>query len=262
MDNVLANLIVDASVVPQMITPFNGVAKIYTPRYRQTRFSTWIKNQGNTKDKAIQLTYQEIKYAFQHFLTEWNNGRPFYIVGHSQGTVLAKQLIQEFFPNGNVSDNLIAAYLMGQSVGINELPIPICDSETQTGCYVSWNSITEGGDIDKELLPQNGDDRISCVNPISWDTQSQKIEKHRNSGSLPLTFVRKKHRAMNALDTHLVGARCGENGILWIDKPSKKTGYTVVVSKTGSFHAYDVNLFYSSIRENAHTRLQAFLNSQ
>ena len=37
------------------------------------------------REDALELAYTDIEAAFEHYLAEYNNGRPFIIAGHSQG---------------------------------------------------------------------------------------------------------------------------------------------------------------------------------
>jgi hypothetical protein len=94
-----------------------------------------------------------------------------------------------------------------------------------------------------------------CVNPLSWRSNQQHIAASENPGSITLTAT----ISASAPDVGVTGARC-ENGILWIDAPTRD-GYDLALFPGGSYHAYDYNLFYMSIRANVAQRVQAFLDS-
>ena len=92
--------------------------------------------------EAFKLAYGDVKAAFQYYLSHYNNGRPIIIASHSQGTVMAVWLLQEFFDGTPLQKQLVAAYITGMPVYNDDFTfIPVCDSASQQQCYVSWRSL-------------------------------------------------------------------------------------------------------------------------
>ena len=256
LDNVLANFIVDNGILPQQASAFNGVAKVYSPRYRQVSLGGQMQQERTDETrKALSLAYSDIQTAFDYYMTHYNDGRPFLIASHSQGTTHAKPLLRYIFQHyPEQSKNLIAAYIIGNTVLESELNdvLDICRTPLQNNCYLSWNTIVEGGDIGH--WHKSG--KPVCVNPLSWRYDSYFVGAENNLGAIPLTG----HYGLSQPHKNLVGAHC-EKGILWITRPESWL-YKLALFPGGGYHAYDYNLFYMNIRSNVEKRVRAFLDDQ
>ena len=57
-----------------------------------------------------------MKAAFEYYLSNFNNGRPFVIASHSQGSYHAERLIKEYVDGKTLQNKLIAAYLIGRPI--------------------------------------------------------------------------------------------------------------------------------------------------
>ena len=249
-----ARFITDFGMLPQQAAVYNGIGKVYAPRYRQMSQGAQMKplSEGDL-EKARQLAFSDVRRAFDYFLAHYNRGRPFVIASHSQGTTHAVPLLQYLFTQRALdARRLVAGYLIGNTVveaSLEQL-LPVCDSPTATGCYLSWNAVAEGGDGSHW---QNKGEPV-CVNPLSWRRDSERVGKEYNLGSLPLTgpyFLDAPHPGQT-------GARC-EDGILWIDEPQAR-GYGLALFPGKGYHAYDYNLFWMNIRANLEQRSKAYLS--
>ena len=105
---------------------------------------------------------------------------------------------------------------MGSSVPLDEFSdgLPLCRSAAQAGCYMSWNTMLEGGNAQLRVKDR-GLTRIACVNPLSWKADLIGVDKSENHGSIPMIGA----LGLGALHENVVGARCGEIGMLWIKEP-------------------------------------------
>ena len=68
---------------------------------------------------AFNGAYEDVRSAFFYYLQHWNQGRPFILAGHSQGSQHLVRLIQELETLHETSvllDRLVAAYLIGCAV--------------------------------------------------------------------------------------------------------------------------------------------------
>lgn len=63
-------------------TPFNGVARIYAPRYRQAALHVFDLDEADLQ-APMNLAYEDVRRAFRHYARHDNAGRPFFLVGHS-----------------------------------------------------------------------------------------------------------------------------------------------------------------------------------
>ncbi|HTB06181.1 MAG TPA: DUF3089 domain-containing protein [Bacteroidia bacterium] len=221
---------------------FNGSCRIFAPRYRQAILSSFVDKNGDGQ-KALNLAYSDVRKAFLYYMKNYNKGRPVIIAGHSQGGLHAYKLIKEFFDTTALKQQLVAAYLIGTHVFKDSLKtLKPCDSATQTGCYISWNTVKWGG-----LSGRMGEYfKGVCINPLSWKEDSNYVDAVYNTGSVNYKF--------NGVTEHEMGAAC-RNGALWINSP-KSSGYFPLF---GSYHIYDYSFFYMNIRTNVADRVKAYI---
>lgn len=254
VDNRLANRIADSGVLPQQASAFNGVARVYAPRYRQASLGAQVQSEREgDKQQALMLALSDVVRAFDHYMAHDNEGRPFIIAGHSQGTMLGAELVKHLFNHyPQAVDRFIAAYLIGNAVGERQLSptLDVCAEPAQTGCYLGWNAVLEGGEGGDHW---RGEGDTVCVNPLSWRFDEEPVAASENLGAIPLVSLNGLARPA----PQLTGARC-DKGILRISRPAAE-GYSLGLFPGGSYHTYDYNLFYMNIRANAEARVRAFL---
>ncbi|MBK9510119.1 MAG: DUF3089 domain-containing protein [Cytophagaceae bacterium] len=239
---------IEKSAIYNQATVFNGIAKIYTPIYRQAHYSVFTTKDSISSKKAMDLAYFDIRKAFEIFLEKYNHSRPFIIAGHSQGTLLAIRLIQEFVNNKPLQERMIAAYLVGMPVNDSMFEtVKLMTEPNQTGGYLSWNTFSEN------YYPsyyENGLNQAQCINPVSWKPNTNWSKKSWHKGTLGI-----KSKLSPGIITCKV-----ENGILWIKKPDIP-GKAFLNEKI--WHFADYNLFWLDIRENVALRTnQYFLNNK
>lgn len=139
------NSVVDNSATQFQASAFNLAGKVYVPRYRQAHYSVFLTQYPEDKKAALDTAYGDVARAFQYFLDNHNQGRPFIIASHSQGTIHAARLLQDFVLNKPLQANLVAAYIPGMAVPQDSLPgLPPCQSDSATGCFVSWCTYERG----------------------------------------------------------------------------------------------------------------------
>ena len=248
VNDVEMNKKVDYSTILNQASVFNGSCRIYAPRYRQAHLFAFYTNDKDAATQAFDIAYADIKAAFEYYLANYNHDRPIVIAAHSQGTVHAKRLLNEFFDGKPLQNRLIVAYL----IGMPTLPdafknIPPGTAASQTGCFVNWRTFQRNYTPDGYF--QKGEDKSLSVNPLSWDTTSVLAGREKHRGAVGLKFTMTKPHLLDA-ENHL--------GMLWIGK-LHIPGALFVNKK--NWHAADYNLFWMNIRENVALRVNAFLKS-
>lgn len=231
------------SCVIQQGAVFNAAGRVFAPRYRQAALRAFY-NEDPERVAALNFAYADVKAAFEYYLAHWNNGRPVIIAGHSQGARHTAQLLHEYFEGRPLKKQLVAAYIVGMNFSKNEFrDIPLADSASQTGCFITWNTVAYG------QQPTGNYERYkncACVNPLTWTTAPGKAPRTLNKGSVPLKFDR--------MDAYNCETEV-HDGLLWATLQKKK-GYVRIGD---SYHVSDYALFYMNIRENAVLRTQAYL---
>ena len=199
-------------------------------------------------------------------------GAPFIIASHSQGTPYAVRLLQADILGTPLQKQLVAAYTVGAYTPINfgDLGLPVCESPSQFGCVVSWNTSQTGRTEASMLIHdkpywwrgairQSGTLGAVCTNPLTW-TSTGEATSSANIGALPFPEATVPPGARLApLVPGLTGAAC-KDGLLDVNVPSTSAGFQDKTSRMfGSYHRSDYGLFYANIRANALDRVNAFL---
>jgi hypothetical protein len=165
---------------------------------------------------------------------------------------------------------------------------PAADARDHGGVVAAWDTWLEGGgphprfDRTEHWYPGSGQDggrwerrgtgKPLCVNPLTWrrDTAPAPRELHRGAVTVeladrPATFslfgddpLGLRAKGLSAPKPHLVSARCGEDGYLYISEPPDPELRRMVMPG-GNYHNYDLAMFYMDVRHNVEERLAAYL---
>ena len=225
---------------------FNGSCRVFAPRYRQGNMEAFYVFNTPEAVVAFDFAYQDVKKAFRYYLKHDNKKRPIIIASHSQGTLHAIRLLQEFFDGKPLQKRLVCAYIVGYQIKKDAFKkLPVGERANQTGCFVGWRSFAKG-EIPKGAAAENGNS--VCVNPLTWTTSGEwaSLELHRG--------------IMNNFKTnvpHTVSAGIEPSAkILWIDT---QVALDDQKKKMTNYHRWDYNLFWMNIRQNVKDRINAYL---
>jgi hypothetical protein len=207
--------------------------------------------------------------AFDRYIEQQNKGRPFILASHSQGSLHATRLLQErIIARDDLRKRLIAAYIVGASLpeAMEDTGLPPCNSARQTGCIVDWNSVTALTPLalGRGIMMTYGEGKYQtvgkrtwlCVNPLTW-TRTANAKAAANTGALPAVG---HDTPLPALVPGVTGAKCARGRLVVFLPFKKRQGFIDPLTKLGSYHNHDYNLFYASIRQNAIDRTDAFLS--
>jgi hypothetical protein len=162
---------------------FSQDCKVYAPMYRQITLAAL--NSGNPISPIADITaYTGVAEAFREYLTKFNKGRGFVLIGHSQGSLMLEQLIKEVIdPNPVLRHQLVSADLMGGNVLVPEgklvggsfQNVPACQAADQTHCVIAYSTFLkeppEGSFFGRPNSPllgpgaENKGMQVLCVNP-------------------------------------------------------------------------------------------------
>lgn len=239
---------VDDSAIKNQASIFNAAGKVYAPRYRQAHLNVFRRRGTEVAESALDLAYEDVLAAFDYYLTNYNNGRPIILASHSQGTVHGVQLLKDRFAGKPLSDQLVVAYLVGMPVLTDAFSgIPVCESPTQTGCFVSWRTYRD------DFVPPAGweerEGEVAVVNPLNWrTTEGEKIPATENRGGVLYKF--------DKVLPELTDAEIRGNA-LYVKKPNF---FGDIFFTRKNYHIGDFNLFWVNVRENAVARTRAYLD--
>ena len=259
---------------------FNGVGRVYAPEYRQATLYSFLEGREapekhNGKD-ALELAYSDVARAFDYFIEHYNQGRPFILASHSQGTCHALRLVEEKIDGTDLHQRMIAAYLIGFSMPAAYFEKVYTHvkpglSPTETDCVVTWNTIRDdveekGGGFHfyKGAWHDLGTGARFCVNPLTWTDDGARGPANLNRGALvaDLGSLRKPRIQPDMLRTTVPRMTWAEvrEGMLHV-RDLSGTPFDTIMSASGNYHLFDYNLFWVNIRENALVRAQAWFKA-
>ncbi|MBU3069380.1 DUF3089 domain-containing protein [Aestuariicella sp. G3-2] len=168
-------------VIESQFARFKSVCKTYAPMYRQVTLKALRSRieKGLTSAGNGQLAYRDVEAAFDYYLKHFNQGRPFVLVGHSQGSRMLTILLQQRFDrNPELKKQLISALLIGAPVqmdidgdkGSSFASIPPCSAAEQSGCVVAYASFRSDAPPPENSLfgkPNQQGVPALCVNPAA-----------------------------------------------------------------------------------------------
>ncbi len=244
---------------------FNGVAAIWSPRYRQATFGAFLTDKP-AATQALDLAYADVLAAFDAFIAAQPTDRPIILAGHSQGSLHLLRLLKERVAGTPLAGRIIAVYAGGWPISVTaDLPalgLPACTGAAQTGCILSWQSFARPAEFTTLRarfdsgtgiagLPRKGT-RILCTNPLTGTVTDAAIPPRDNRGSL----LPNADFSSGTLIAGGIGAQCLASGILDIGDPPG--GYSAYILPGNNYHVYDYPLFWADLRADAGHRTAAF----
>jgi hypothetical protein len=128
---------------------FGTVCRTYAPIYRQlTAAGLGHAMGGEDVRPAFATAYGDVLAAWKNFLATRNQGRPFVLIGHSQGSIHLLKLLQEEIEGKPAAKRMLSAILLGWAVEVPEGKLvggslkstPLCTKTGQTGCVITYMS--------------------------------------------------------------------------------------------------------------------------
>ena len=172
-------------------TTYEYSTNLFMPHYRQVglKYAGEVCDKMGNLDLAISgMCYDDIVSALDYYFEHYNEGRPFIIAGHSQGSVIVRLLLKKYFKeHPDRYERMVAAYIIGYSITKEDLEnyphLKFASGETDTGVIVSWN--TEG----KKNVESNAHNVVVLpneisINPLNWKLDETYAPASENLGSL------------------------------------------------------------------------------
>ncbi|MFZ4590561.1 MAG: DUF3089 domain-containing protein [Ignavibacteria bacterium] len=251
-------------------TAFETAGNIYAPYYRQMDAVYGLTLPPEKLSAVIEdKPYTDLRDAFDYYIKNYNNGRPFILAGHSQGSNILIYLLSDYMKtNPEVYSRMIAAYVIGYSVTEDYLSknthLKFAVGPDDTGVIVSFNTeapvVSEPGN--PVVLPG-----AIAINPITWTREETLATAEENSGSLEIgkdktplldasgNFAVIKNYADARVDKKRGAVICSK---VDADKLYQKNP----IFGKGVYHSYDYPFYYFNIRENAVNRVQHYFKNK
>ena len=250
----------EKSAAEAQFARFASVCRRFAPLYRQMTVGAIVAlATGGDVTQAAAIAYHDVADAWHNYLATRNQGRPFVLIGHSQGSALLQQLIaREIETNPKIAAMMKLAIIPGFNLLVPEGKLvggtfkktPLCSRTGETGCVITWTSFREKNVPPDGAMFGVADQpgmTVGCVNPARpgatgwvpldsyWYSRSSYPVpggpiQWSTEGSPPTPYVRTEG---------LVSAKCineGRRGYLWIhtnanpkDKRTDRIGGEVAI---------------------------------
>ena len=140
-----------AAIVSQFAR-FAGACRTFAPIYRSmTLGAVAAAAAGANVAQPAMLAYGDVRAAWKEYLAKHNKGRPYVLIGHSQGSLMLQQLIANEIEGRPIAKQMKLAIIpgfnllvpQGKLVGGTFKSTPVCSRPGQTGCVLTWVSFRE-----------------------------------------------------------------------------------------------------------------------
>ena len=236
---------------------YSPYANIYTPFYRQMYRDGFNDLPTDEASALLNTAYEDIANAFKYYMDNLNNGRPFILMGHSQGAGIMVDLLRKEFNNDSYRNKMIAAYTTGVSImpqdTIDYHWIKIAKSATDIGVVIIYNTLDYQHDQSSSF--QAG---TLCVNPILWTTDTTYASKLENLGAV---WTDSQGNITDEID-HFTDCYIREDGALAVTTPNPDDYYDPDRQPYGAYHDYDQIFFYRNLQQNVATRIEVYFNEK
>jgi len=165
-------------VIAAQFARFGSVCRTFAPMYRQVTLTALRQMMAGQGDVSINepLGYMDVRSAFAHYMEHDNDGRPFVLIGHSQGARMLELLVAAVIDGEPVQDQMLSAMMIGfnittpagETLGGSFDNVAPCASPEDTGCFIGYVTFRadapppEGSRFGKVADPAL---EVACTNP-------------------------------------------------------------------------------------------------
>lgn len=283
-----ANLEIQAAetnVATLQASRFSSVCKVYAPMYPQIT-DNGLQHPGSGFRAAITTGYDVVQSAWKDYMEHDNHGRGVVVIGHSQGSTMAQELLRTQIDSNAHSRSLLVSAIIpggnvvvpiGKQVGGTFQHLGACTAPTQLHCIVAYSSFDQTPPAGTLFgMPGRGVSllqvtpsptkgmQVLCVNPAALSTG--------RSGVLQPYFPRNGTTSGRLIpwttQPNLYSGRCMyENGTTWLQVNAPIVAgdprplVTQVLGPNWGLHLEDVNLFLGNLVGLVGTQSKAFLRT-
>lgn len=248
---------------------FEDLTNLYEPYYRQSNLAALA---GLKPEELFPFQYHEqrtdVYAALDYFFEHFNQGRPFILAGHSQGSLMLKIALRDYFQeHTDYLERMVAAYVLGYSFTAEDLvanpALKFAEGADDVGVIVSWNTEGPGNKYEYNSVVKPN---AFSINPLNWKRDETYAPASENLGDRLPDY---DETGINATDyqVHTPGLADAqldvERGVVGCttmpDRYVKALAPGVPnVFGPASLHTGDYPNYWENIRENVRTRTKAY----
>lgn len=242
-------------------TAFESFANVFAPYYRQADAAYTLSLPEDQRDVVIGgIPTSDAVAAFTHYIQHYNQGRPYILAGHSQGSNVLIHLLSGYMKdNPEVYQRMVAAYVIGYPVTAaylaNNPHLKFATGPDDTGVIISFNTQAPSVFPPHNLVVANIVGVV--INPITWTRTEEVATTAQGLGSIMPDPVTLKFKPV----PQYADARVDINkGVLICSSADSNDLYKYTKSfGMGVYHSFDYPFYYFNIRANAENRANKFL---
>jgi len=243
---------------------YEDSTNVFVPYYRQAgmRYANEVSKTGNIDAALSGISYDDMSAALDYYFEKCNNGRPFIIAGHSQGSAMVRYILKNYFKkHPEYYERMVAAYAIGYSITKEDLEsnphMKFATGESDTGVIISWH--TEGPKNVEEnarnvaVLPHG----IS-INPLNWKRDGTYAPASENLGS----YMPNAESEMYEITDVGADAKVVLNRGVIVTNTTYDQYAPAEFFGPQSFHEDDYTLYYNNLKANVAKRIAAYMANQ
>lgn len=233
---------------------YDTKADFYAPFYRQVSLDYYMLS-DNEKGDYLETAYIDVEAAFDYYLENINNGRPYIIAGFSQGSQHIERMMEE---RKDFGDNLVAVYALGWNFPRETLEknpnMKMAQGEDDTGVIVSF-CVESPESTTSLIVPTN----TVGINPLNWKTDNTVAYKEENEGAC---FTNYAGEIVNEIPGLCGGYLDPERGTLKVtDVTPEEYPCALAFLQPGNYHIYCYQFFYRNLQHNVETRIDEWMKN-
>ncbi len=204
---------------------------VYSPYYRQFTMSA-IPLPTDSFAAAFDTAKADLRQAFGYYIAHLNTGRPFVLVGFSQGAMIIPTLLREM--DDETYRRCKGAYMLGYRLTQEDIQHPRIEVATSPneGKVVSFNTVVRSEDAWDFV---SGDAAV-CINPLNWRTDATPAVLYYQQDTLTVR-----------VDT--------VNHVLLCNADRERYAVPGALFGPGCLHVQDLLFYHEAIREHICNKL-------
>ena len=244
------------NVYQMQATAYEESANVFAPYYRQVNMASAVKLPIEQRNATFASTPKEDVFAaLDYFFENLNEGRPFILASHSQGSIMQSLVLAEYMKvHPEYLKRMIAAYVIGYSITEDYLKanphLKFAEGADDTGVIISYNTEEAGNENNIVVLPG-----AISINPLNWKRDETYASAEENLGG----YIANEELGKMEFVPHAADAQINlERGVIITTSKAMKPMPGPVPFGMGSFHSGDYALYYYNIKQNVATRIAAY----
>ena len=242
----------------QQAGAFEPIGNMFVPYYRQLNSSIFLGLKPAERNARLATSSADAYAAFDYYLNHHNQGRPFILAAHGQGSAaLLDGILSRYLEhNPAARQQMVAAYAIGYSVTADYLSrnphLRIAERRNDVGVIISYSTEAPGVKAtNPAVLPG-----AVAINPVNWTRSERKALPQLSRGANLSAFGEDEYKE-NFADARINMAR----GVVECSTANLDQ-YASPDYPHGAFPGGDYAFYFYDLRANAQERVDAYRQSR